>query len=710
MVPRGASSTDPRRRWVLAAAVAVVVLLLAGALWTQLDLDGDGLDAWDERSAGTDPLRADTDGDELADGWENRRSLDPLAPDTDGDGIGDRKELEDGTDPRSRDTDGDGVDDPRESVVGTDPVRSDTDEDGLSDGYELDTAGTDAKRTDSESDGVPDPRELTLRANPWLPDTDSDGLPDVREAENGTTDCDADGAFPIADQDDDADRMLDADERPVHRCDPDVDGDGILDGDEANDVCIERADCDLDGLQDGTEFGTQFDRLDPDTFDVGLLDSVSWTFDRAGQPPSRDEDDDGIPDRWEGSTGLIDWGPYDPQPGRRDLLVEYVRIEGPDSGPLGPGPLTETYDRVRSFFGDEGQIGLQFERTTLQLQEESRPPLIPSSLSEYYLDVLQRSRFADNPYVTTVVMNPQHDASEIAHLGVAPIRGMLGALDYGAHTKVHFRVGEQTFSLSPFIESLVVADRQDHLQQRFRDFEDSGRQADGDLFIQTANWVMSWRPFWFATPPTFTFDSGDSVTARRTGVEVNHAELSDTLAHELGHTLGLCHLTLTDCRRNLSAEDRTKIGVSTMDPRRSGPTLEFLPSEWDQVYTYLTCPPQRPIRLIAEDASPGEILDAKYAVTLENVLTVNVRDCEDRHPFPDILRPLRDPFVYRSTTTGVEEALSTAPTTYDLPASDAPPAPADRSTKGTVTYTVGSSLAALAGGAATVLVLGRRAT
>lgn len=58
------------------------------------DTDGDGLDAQQERAAGTDPNNADTDGDGLTDGDEVARGTDPTKRDTDGDGIDDKTEME----------------------------------------------------------------------------------------------------------------------------------------------------------------------------------------------------------------------------------------------------------------------------------------------------------------------------------------------------------------------------------------------------------------------------------------------------------------------------------------------------------------------------------------------------------------------------------------------------------------------------------------
>lgn len=688
--------------WTVGVGVSLAVLLISAGVWSQVDLDGDGLDGAEELSLGTDPLRADTDGDRLPDGFEQARGLDPFHPDTDRDTLDDRPELHEGTDPRHEDTDRDGLNDRLELALNTSAVVSDTDGDRLPDGLESDL-GTDPTRADSEGDGVDDSVELLVGAGPWIHDTDQDGLSDRAEVDAGARDCNGDGVTEVAQTDDDADHRPDADEPPEHRCTADVDGDGILDGEERNVACIERPDCDEDGLGDGTEEGTEFDRLDPDTFDVGLLDGVSWAFKQRGQPPSQDADADGIPDAWERTTGLIDWGPFDPQPGRRDLLVEFVRVEGPDSSRLGPGPLTPAYEDVEAFFEREGGITLGWTSSRVLLEEEVRPPLIPSNRASYYRDVLARADHAANPYVTTVVMNPQHNMSEIAHLGVAPIRGMLAAVDYGAHSKVEFRVGNQTFTLSPMLESLVVAGRDDILSRS--GFTDSGRTERGDLFVETPDWRMTWGPFWFSHSPTFTFEDGSTVRAARGSASVDHQELADTIAHELGHTLGLCHTDLPSCQANLSQADREQSGVSTMDQRRRGPTLAFLASEWGQVRTYLTCPPQRPIALLAEGANRSAVIEAKYEITLENVLDVRTRDCEDRRPLPSTLGPDRSPVTVPAYATLTPADLTETPEVYRAPPEDRPPAPASRSAVASVAYgLVSLGISAAVGGSVALAI------
>jgi hypothetical protein len=689
------SEGDRKRLLGLAVLAALVVIVLAAGAWTQTDLDGDDRTAFAELAADTSPFDPDTDGDGLDDGFEHSESLHPKRPDTDGDGLDDRDELLDGTNPRAPDSDDDGPTDPRERALGTTPLDSDTDQDEVADGRELDI-GTDPTRSDTDADGVPDGDELVRGANPTLADTDGDELEDLEEYRARPEDCDADDVDRIAETDDDNDQLVDAIEPEPSRCKQDVDGDGIVDGYEQARACILEPDCDGDGLTDADELDTAFDRLDPDTFDAGLLDGTTSVFQQNGQPPSADADD-GIPDAWETSTGLIDWTLFDPEPDRQDFLVEFVRVEGPDSARYGPGPMTPVYEQVETFLEAEGNVEMAWTETTVALEEEQRPPRLPSARASYYETVLDRARASDNPFVTTVVLNPQHDQSERTHQGVAPIRGMLAAVDYGSHTRLYFNSDAGTLTVSPLVESLIVAERTDLLGSR--GVTDGGRLDDGRMYLDSDQGRLTWNPFWFKPPVVLDTDQGP-VEYERTRTVLDEAELADTVAHELGHTLGLCHNTLPSCQANLSAEDRDKVGVSTMDPRREGPELEFLPSEWDQVRTYLSCPPQSPIRAIAEGATRDEIIQDKYAITLENALDVGTRRCEDFTPLPADLEPDPAPVTYRSPYAFTDADRDEPSTVYEAQ-TRAPPAPPDRSRTSSHVYGLGTLI--LAGAAATGL-------
>ncbi len=677
--------------WGLAAAL-IVAALVAGA-WTQTDLDRDGLDVLTERSHGTDPLLADSDGDGLPDGWEIDRGTDPLDRDTDGDGLHDGRELADGWDPLAADTDGDGLDDPAELEIGTDLADPDTDDDQLDDRLEG-QLGTHPLRADSDEDGLTDAQDLLAGADPLDADTDHDTLPDEAEVLAGNRDCDGDGIPAVAEADGDDDARLDAQEPEDQRCEPDVDGDGVRDGHELNIACVTLTDCDVDGIPDGQERTTRYDPLDPDTFDVGLLDGISLAFEERGQAPSRDEDEDGIPDAWEGTTGLIDWGPFDPQPGQRDLLIEFLRVEGPDSSRYRSLDLTPSYRRVETFFEDEGHVEVQWVETNVGLEAERRPPLLPSGQAGYYRGVLANASHAANPYVTSVVMNPQHNQSEILHLGVAPIRGMLAAVDYGAHTTIHFRIAsnDERTTLSPFLESVIAAGH----EVSGPNIQASGIDANGRMFLAGQDWTLKWVPLWFSTNPVYQTTGGFQTVFVPEEATVDHGELSYTIAHELGHTLGLCHTDLTTCQAGLPSGSRGVLGISTMDRTTQDRTqLEFLEAEWDQVHTFLTCPPVRPIRLVSEEAGRQAIIDAKYEITLENVLDVGTRECQVHLALPRDLRPAASPTTYHDPHRITEDQLLQDPEPYRPHAGDQAAPAVVNSQQRTVTYAVLGGLASV---------------
>lgn len=584
---------DAYRRAVrIGAAVLVVVALLGAVAFAATDLDGDGARASQEWGTGASPFHRDTDGDGLPDGWELERGMRPDDPDQDGDGVDDGWEVRHGFDP-------------------TDP--------------------------DPDNDGVPDADERELESDPHSADTDGDGIPDIDEA-NRLTDCDADGVRSIRDPDDDNDARTDGDEPFDQRCNPDVDGDGVLDGEEGAAACIELADCDVDGLDDGTERTLGYDPLNPDSFGTKILDGVVRAFQAAGQEPSTDDDGDGIPDAWEDAEGLIDWGPFDPTPGVRDLLVEFVRVHGPDSGRHASLDFKPSYARVADFFNTNSEVRMQWVETTVALDVESRPPLIPSSDADYYEDVLGRAAHTTNPYVTTLVMNPQHDQSSVLHLGVAPIRGMLAGVDYGSHTYFQWEINNQTISLTPLWESVAEADRQDIIQAS--GFLRGGINDAGDVFLVAHDYTITWRSFWFASPPRVTWhDDGTIQTMARTGISIDRASLERTILHEMGHNLGLCHTDLPDCARNLSRSDQLDRHLSTMYPPGDGVSLRFLPSEWTTIDQYLTCPPQPPLREIAAGSDRATIIASKYDYSLQDILDVQVRTCGDYTPIPAEFTP-----------------------------------------------------------------------
>src|SRR5262249_14638897 len=79
---------------------------VADNAWLAPDDDQDGLTAWREWLAGTDPYNPDTNGNGILDGIEETGTASALDPDTDNDGLSNAAELRLGTDPYNPDTDG----------------------------------------------------------------------------------------------------------------------------------------------------------------------------------------------------------------------------------------------------------------------------------------------------------------------------------------------------------------------------------------------------------------------------------------------------------------------------------------------------------------------------------------------------------------------------------------------------------------------------
>ncbi len=260
-----------------------------------LDCDNDGLNNGDEASLGTDPQDPDSDDDGLQDGVETDGDAtvtpgetDPLNPDTDDDGycdgslavagicqsgedtnnngvveVGESDPLNpcdpDDSDPMCSaacsladmmaDCDLDGLSNGAENMLGTDPEDPDTDDDGLLDGVE-----------DHNRDGV----TSTDETDPLNPDTDGDGLCDGSAAPAsgvcfGGEDLDDDGVIEAGESD------------PLDPCDPIATGASCT---STCDVNNNSADCDGDGLDNGTEDSLNTDPLDPDSDDDGILDGV----------------------------------------------------------------------------------------------------------------------------------------------------------------------------------------------------------------------------------------------------------------------------------------------------------------------------------------------------------------------------------------------------------------------------------------------------
>jgi len=281
----------------------------------------------------------DSDGDGLDDGIEVGLGTDPHDWDTDNDGLSDYEELRTyGTDPRSPDTDGDGADgnvatraagtapalagytgpdsiqclsDCEEVLSGTshppfgsdldqtDPRQVDTDGDGLSDADEF-RVGCSCQPAPGGYTGAYDPTKDGY-ANSF--DSDNDGLRDGNDvhtdldgaaiAAPGTvyTEVTA-GSGHLEEQNDDEAHSI---------CDPDSDGDGLLDGEEyAMGTDPHDWDSDDDGRNDGHEHvgggPIPTDPGDPDTDDDGLLDSAEVFGSNPTNPVNADTDGDGLCD------------------------------------------------------------------------------------------------------------------------------------------------------------------------------------------------------------------------------------------------------------------------------------------------------------------------------------------------------------------------------------------------------------------------------
>lgn len=599
-----------RRQFLLVRALGLACLAfllaagLAGAASLPLDLDRDGLSSWRERGLGTSALEADTDKDGLSDGWEASRGLSPVASDTDADGVADDAEVR----------------------FASDPTRSDTDGDGLSD----------------------------------LAESTGDGGPD----------CDGDGARAVREVDNDADGRPDAAEDAAHRCDADVDDDGLLDGSEANPACVALPDCDGDGVADADESPAGFDPLDPDTFDVHLPDGVSYAFAKSGQGPSGDGDADGIPDSWENQTGLIDWGPFEPRADQRDLFVEFVRVLGPDSGRFSDLSMHSAYDLVADAFDAQG-YRLQYVETIVRFTDAEGEPVAasnPSRTTNHYRTVLDRSRYATNPYVLTVVLNPQHDQSQLIHAGVAPLRGMLAAVDVSQFVEFTWRDAEGNYTIrnvSPFLESLIAGGRITQASQ-------AGALPNGKYYTFVSGREIQWTPYWLKGPQIQHTD-GRWIPLSVIERFVDEAPLAHTLLHEIGHTLGLCHTHEATCNAQLPSDERVRAAESSMSYTSPDGLVAFLPSEWERVGAYLACPPPTPVRLVAEGASLDERLDAKYAYEFDPDPATAGRNCEDYAPLEHVFDPA--PVAFR----------------YDPPAERAAPAPAQENAWPAIVYWSGAA-------------------
>ena len=309
------------------------------------DTDNDLLRDSDEYLCGADPWIADTDSDNLTDWdeyWEDTNITDG---DSDDDYLGDYDEVR-----------GFNITNPiagKTYTVYTDPWDPDCDRDGLFDGNEchginivgIGIVQTDPNKADCDADGLTDYNETmgfvinktTYYTHPWNPDTDGDFLLDGEEVFWGTNprnnDTDSDQLFdgnetnginityigiritdPL-DPDSDGDGLGDYDEAKVYYTDPtkkDTDGDGLEDPVEVegwnvtvifmNGTCKEyfvvpnptSPDSDHDGLSDYLEYYYGVDPLTNDTDNDGLSDWIEYSI--KTNMTNADSDFDGVSD------------------------------------------------------------------------------------------------------------------------------------------------------------------------------------------------------------------------------------------------------------------------------------------------------------------------------------------------------------------------------------------------------------------------------
>jgi hypothetical protein len=230
-----------------------------------LDRDGDGAADDDETACGSDPsdpddAPADSDGDGLCDGRDDcPDTADPDQADANHDGVGDACD---------EDRDDDGYTDAEEQACGSDPgdgmstpTDVDADHDGTCDGVDVCPHLADPDQFDTDGDGIGDACD---------PDRDGDGHLDTEEAACGSDPTDAQALPPDADDDGTCDALDD--------CPADADADQAdLDGDGIGDVCDD--DRDGDGHPDTEEAACGSDPADaldlpPDGDGDGACDAV----------------------------------------------------------------------------------------------------------------------------------------------------------------------------------------------------------------------------------------------------------------------------------------------------------------------------------------------------------------------------------------------------------------------------------------------------
>ncbi len=246
---------NKKKRCCFTIATAILILVLS--LW------------FTPIVSASHPSSPDSDNDGIPDGWEIKYGLNPDDPndvnqDYNNDGLTNLEEYESGLDPFSRDTDNDRISNYAE-VTGlfgfvTDPLNGDTDGDGLTDLEEIVTYIHVSSQIQMDELFVDTllikdlkKRYYPYKLDPLNPDVDNDGLLDGEEMTRGTSPTYVDS---------DADGLTDYEEVFIYSTNPtniDTDGDWLSDKEEltGGSYCIitdpNNPDTDGDGISDGEE-------------------------------------------------------------------------------------------------------------------------------------------------------------------------------------------------------------------------------------------------------------------------------------------------------------------------------------------------------------------------------------------------------------------------------------------------------------------------
>jgi hypothetical protein len=247
--------------------------------------------------SGQHPLKTDTDGDGIPDGWEVEHGLNPndvadAQLDYNYNGRTNFQEYQNASDPWDKDSDDDGISNYAEcwALFGffTDPLVSDTDGDGLSDLDEIctyiDTSNeAQMKEIILNETGIEKMEKITnlsrtypYKLDPTNPDVDGDGLSDGDEllrTNKTNPNC----------VDSDSDGLSDGDEVHVYKTEPkkrDTDCDGLTDYEEGTyGTDPTKWDTDGDGISDGEEiFGFGFAPIGPSEHAVRYDEFISGAY------------------------------------------------------------------------------------------------------------------------------------------------------------------------------------------------------------------------------------------------------------------------------------------------------------------------------------------------------------------------------------------------------------------------------------------------